>query len=404
MITYYPNFRLFLNQRIIDSGDCENLHIYVDVRNGCTPLFYEGYIKSVYENMLTSNKIDISLFSSFINYIIRLRNFFKHKIGFKAVKIFFFMDRGKSSYHKHIVDDYKKNRMLTTMNLNLNIIETVFDCVNKNFDLCEKFINFLPDVFFIKLKDLESDFIPYYLIKKYYNNDNNIKHVIFSTDKDMLQTLLLNDNIYQYIKVSRSNQTFLKSYSIINYLLKDEKTDYSHLKNYINIIMAFVGDIGDHVKGVKGIGYKTSIKHIENFINIGLDDEILKNKILKKEKIDFLTSDKKIKNSINLFNNNLDILNKSYRLISFESLIDFIDIKSGKKEVDYPHNYTLNNEYKKMYIDYIDSIINNENKYNFKLDEFVTSLKNIKGCLLDSCNISLNELKSYFNLNRGSFL
>lgn len=404
MISYYPNYKLFLEQKLIDSGDCKDLHIYVDVRNGCTSLFYEDYIKNVYENMILMKKIDISLFSSFINYIIRIRNFFKNKVGFEKVKIFFFMDRGKSTFHKHLVDDYKKNRTLTTMNLSLNIIETVFDAVNKNFELCEKFINFLPDTYFIKLNELESDFIPHYLISKYYLNDNNIKHIIFTTDKDMLQTLLLNDRIYQYIRINKNKQYFIDSDSIINYILKDKDKNYSHLKNYINIIMSFVGDMGDYVKGIKGIGYKTTIKHIENLISIGLNVESLTRKILCKEKIEFLTSETKIRNSINLFNNNLDIINVSYRLISFESLIDFLYAKIGEKKLYYDNNYTLNHEYKNKYINYIDSIVNNENKYNFRLNEFVNSLKNIKGCLLENSNVNINELESYFNTNKGYFV
>ncbi|MCX8093440.1 MAG: DNA polymerase I [Candidatus Goldbacteria bacterium] len=117
----------------------------------------------------------------------------------------------------------------------------------------------------------------------------NIKVMIMTSDKDMIQ--IVNDNINIY-KIGKDKETILTPEKI--------KEEYGINPNQIIDVLALMGDTSDNIPGVNGIGEKTAIKLIKQYQNI---DNILKN-------IDEIKPDK-IKESIK---QSIDIIKLSRQL------------------------------------------------------------------------------------------
>ena len=104
----------------------------------------------------------------------------------------------------------------------------------------------------IVMEKLEADDIIAYLAKQAAGN--NKKVTIVSSDKDFLQ--LINDNIEVYAPVKKKT---LNSSNILEELKVLPK-------NY-NVIKALLGDNSDNLAGVKGLGIKTIVKEFPDLVN-----------------------------------------------------------------------------------------------------------------------------------------
>ena len=104
----------------------------------------------------------------------------------------------------------------------------------------------------IVMEKLEADDIIAYLAKQAAGN--NKKVTIVSSDKDFLQ--LVNDNIEVYAPVKKKT---LNSSNILEELKVLPK-------NY-NVIKALLGDNSDNLAGVKGLGIKTIVKEFPELVN-----------------------------------------------------------------------------------------------------------------------------------------
>lgn len=104
----------------------------------------------------------------------------------------------------------------------------------------------------IVMEKLEADDIIAYLAKQAAGN--NKKVTIVSSDKDFLQ--LVNDNIEVYAPVKKKT---LNSSNILEELKVLPK-------NY-NVIKALLGDNSDNLAGVKGLGIKTIVKEFPDLVN-----------------------------------------------------------------------------------------------------------------------------------------
>jgi len=104
----------------------------------------------------------------------------------------------------------------------------------------------------IVMEKLEADDIIAYLAKQAAGN--NKKVTIVSSDKDFLQ--LVNNNIEVYAPVKKKT---LNSSNILEELKVLPK-------NY-NVIKALLGDNSDNLPGVKGLGIKTLVKEFPDLVN-----------------------------------------------------------------------------------------------------------------------------------------
>ena len=104
----------------------------------------------------------------------------------------------------------------------------------------------------IMMEKLEADDIIAYLAKK--ASGNNKKVTIVSSDKDFLQ--LVDSNIEVYAPVKK--KTFTQS---------NIQEELKVLPRNYNIVKALTGDNSDNLAGVKGLGIKTIVKEFPDLVN-----------------------------------------------------------------------------------------------------------------------------------------
>lgn len=260
-----------LTNLIKSRDDIDTVHFYLDLKNSSSGLFIVDIIREIVEN---SKNISKGVDSSYLQSVLYTISCWKYwsKIVNKKIKIFIITDKGKSAYHKNINPLYKDNRKIS--NVMLPYAEESEEIIFKNNNLISDICIKLPDVHYISLEFLESDFIPYYLITRKFKEEKNIFHIIGSNDKDHYQALLL-DNTIMFTKKSSNFKIFDKSTILLDYLKIKDNNDIDEkqkaltlIKNidphYISVLMAICGDTVDNVFGIKGIGAKTAFKIFNN--------------------------------------------------------------------------------------------------------------------------------------------
>lgn len=236
-----------------------------------------------------------------------------------------FYDDGINSQNMSIMSSYKEDRHNGELD-EYSIEEKNSKIMQKN--IKKYYFNEIPR-FFIKenvsdvyyIPELETDFIPHYCIMNniYDSRDNDVLNIIFSVDKDLLQTCKFNNTI-QYINCykpsikegSKSIMEIYDRYNAVKYIYKTYKKNILRAE-HIPLILAIGGDHSDSIPSLEfGCGIGTAIKMIENY-NIPINYwEIEKNK------------DKMPK----LIKDNLLVLKRNLSLIDFEMQISRI-----KKEI-----------------------------------------------------------------------
>ena len=175
----------------------------------------------------------------------------------------------------------------------------------------------------------ESDFVPEYFIKNKYQDESNL-NIIYSSDRDMIQTLKYHNTVL-FMRKSNGTKQYLNYKTWLKGLFdKPEHLDLFKdlpVEDYI-YVKSIMGDIGDDISGVGGIGpikaaafiddmqKKEPIKSIEQVIEFA-----------NKHKDDPATTGTWAKN----IDAKKDILYRNYRLMSFEELMNNLSIPTLKE-------------------------------------------------------------------------
>lgn len=169
------------------------------------------------------------------------------KKSYKASHVIIAADQGSSKYRKTIYPEYKQNRKLKQ--------ETQTDAEKAAFELFfEDYIKTLDsfkentDYPVLRFQGVEADDIAAYICAKV--SDRNIW--LISSDRDW--DLLVNDKVSRFSYVTRKEVTF-----------DNWRThyDFGH-EDYISI-KCLMGDTGDNVMGVPGIGPKRAASLVEEY-------------------------------------------------------------------------------------------------------------------------------------------
>lgn len=321
----------------------KNIHIYVDLKNVSTSLFIESVAQEIVDNSL-NNEIDTSIFQSILLYSSLWKgigNNYNYNI-----KIFFCNDKGHSIYHQEIYKNYKRNRKISALNSSI-----VFEDLNKirrrNNEISRMVCNKIPNVYFFDLLNLEADFLPYYLITRKFNNKDTF-HIVCSSDKDMFQCLT-QDNVCLLYKIKTVNRWLDKETVLKHYLQIDNKSDNSKkkildlLNNITNedivLMMSIIGDAGDDVPGVKGLG---PVKVLELFSDkdlvkkhIGTFDEVLERVLKKNSYFKNLDNiDENIPKNWDIALKENEVITRAFKLISFEYLCKWLENGSSLYSID----------------------------------------------------------------------
>lgn len=384
LISAFPPKELF---DVIAEDNPKRLRVFVDLKNVLTSLFVPDVVQEIVTNTSTLQSMDSTLFQSIVNYTAYWKRF--GKLRNIDVQIYICTDIGRSTYHKAIDKEYKKNREIYEFNLSNDVkIKQIRD---KNFLLAEQICNKLKGVYFFCLKNLEADFLPYYLLTRYFKEDKDTINIVCSNDKDLYQTLV-NTNTYMIYKKRGykdivTKETVLNSYCKLNKNSPENQVKYQKLlsniiSEQIPAMMACTGDSGDDVPGVKGISEKSAIKIFSEseLVNnlIGNMDELNKRvcddggKFFKEDEIGI----SKLPTQWQKVLRENDLVTRAYKLISFEALSRWLEKTDSTEKMDM--------------VKYIDNVLGKQNiNIMNNPNVFITSLQNLE-------DFQLNEDQLYF--------
>jgi len=364
---------------LINDYNPEIVNVYVDLKNASVALYVKEIIFEILQN--SEKMIDSSIFQSIVIYSAFWKEYGIRKN--KKVNIYFCTDKGESLYHINIDKKYKENRKIGDVDL-ANYYDQFTEIRRKNFELAEKVCNKIPNVYFLLLKFLESDFLPYYLITRKFN-DKKYFHIIISNDKDMFQTLI-QENIVMVHKFHGISYLLNRNAALRKFMGLDKeimgKKAEERFKfinnldiNYLSAMQAIIGDMGDNVKGIKGMGPAKLFelfKDINEVKSVLGEFQELVTRIVDNDG-DFVNSSDNILSSnkklwAKILEENITV-KKAFKLVSFEALSHWLD-----------NNLTLQQG---EYLRYINSILNKE--------EFKPSVIP-KEILINGLNKIINEL------------
>ena len=320
LLSYYPTYAVL--DEIVSFNNYKKLNIFIDLKNTLQTTYMEHAIINIVESSKNTKFLDTSVFSSVISFL-SFHKIYGMKRGIDIEFVIFF-ESGKSSYHKNISKKYKISRQIDDLyGLDRVDRELFFNVLMVNFQLVEKALNKMPSVRVIRLPNLEADFIPYYLLsRKYVPVDGSVGNITYSNDHDLWQNAA--DHSYIYSK-SASSRKIIKAGTVMKLILKKDTTIPDI---YAPLAMAVIGDPGDDIDGIKGVGPAGFLEIFDQLVAMtGTMGEIYK----------------KLKNNQDLFqsippsivNKKLEkvvvqeqkdkTLSKAIRLISFELLSRELD-------------------------------------------------------------------------------
>ena len=374
ILSYYPSYSILDEIVSYGNGKYKNLNIFIDLKNALQALYMKDTIQNIIDlsniPYNIDDKEDTSIFVSIVSFI-AFHKMYSLKRDLN-LNMYFFMESGESTYHTQIDKYYKFRRKLSNIHgLSKNDRHTFFRVLRSNLSLVNSACNYMPNIHVFYLENMEADFIPYYLIKRKLVNLENTANIIYSNDHDLYQCL--DDDVYIFSKVYKNKKILRKGQAIKQYLKADNVDD-----NYLPLIMAILGDPGDDVKGVDGIGKKIVIDVIEDVVKmVGGMEKLYENLENIQNKKIFLNPipPEKIENKyLKKIIENEDLIIKNLKLVSFEVI---------SRNFESPKNSIMNKRQL-----YIKNIL--ENKIKSNLEKMRGSLNKAKIFLQE------NELEYIF--------
>lgn len=176
--------------------------------------------------------------------------------NFKPTRVLLVFDgQGGSTRRRRLYPNYKSNRKpITRLNRAYDMTTEEEEAENLKYQLVSliQMVECLP-VSVLALDNIEADdAIAYFSDLVVSKAKGNV--IIYSTDKDFFQ--LVNDNIKVYNPVQKKTYdtaTIIERFGV-------------HPNNFV-FYRSLMGDTSDNIDGVKGIGEKTSIKLIPEFVD-----------------------------------------------------------------------------------------------------------------------------------------
>ena len=228
-----------------------------------------------------------------------MRTYFSLINTYPAEYVAIALDSSRKTFRNEIYKEYKENR------------ESMPDDLRSQIPMLYELIDALG-ISRIVLDNYEADDIVGTIAER--NKKENIKTIIYSPDKDILQ--LVDDDV----RVVASN----KDNELMEYDRETVKEKRGVYPNQIIDLLALMGDASDNIPGVKGVGEKTALKLLEEYESL---DGIYKNIDSIKGKVQEKLLESK------------DTAYMSYKLATIERDIkdfnlDYNEIASNKINID----------------------------------------------------------------------
>lgn len=329
LLSYYPTYAIL--DEILSYKNSKKLNIFIDLKNTLQTTYMEHAIVNIVEASKKSRYLDSSIFSSLISFL-SFHKIYSHKRGIDVNFIIFF-ETGQSYYHKNISKSYKISRRVDDLyGLDRADRELFYKVLHENFNLIEKACNRIPDITVIRVPHLEADFIPYYLLTRgKIPNDELTANVIYSNDHDMWQCV--NDSTYIYSKTPKAKKIIKCGNVMDRFLGRKSKIDDS----FLPLAMSIIGDVGDDVEGIKGIGPSRFLEIFREFVSLtGNMDEIY-NKVENRKDI-FNTKPQSIvnKNLRKVIESEEErkVISNNLRMVSFEMISRSVERPSTTEMIE----------------------------------------------------------------------
>jgi len=329
LLSYYPNYALL--DQIASYGDYSTLNIFIDLKNNLQSTYMEHAIINILEATKRAGKADTSIFSSLISFL-SFHKIYGMKRGIDVNFVIFF-ESGQSYYHKNISKQYKISRRIDDLyGLDKADRDLFFKTLHANFQLIESACNKMPGVNVVRLPNLEADFVPYYAVtRNLIEKREGVGNIIYSNDHDMWQCL--EKDVYIYSKAGKHKKILKPGDAMFNFFKKETNiTD-----DYLPLAMAVIGDPGDDVIGVNGVGPVAFIKMFNELISITGNMEEIYQKVRHRKKLFDPLPDKiqnkKLKSVIDAEIKNNKI-SDNLKLVSFELLSRELDDPSNTSIID----------------------------------------------------------------------
>ena len=313
LLSYYPTYAIL--DEIVSYGNYKKLNVFIDLKNTLQTTYMEHAIVNIIAASKGSKYLDTSVFSSLIAFL-SFHKIYGIKRGVDTNFIIFF-EKGQSYYHKNISKTYKISRKIDDLyGLDRPDRDLFYKVLHANFQLIEKACHRMPNLWTVCLPNLEADFVPYYLLNQgIIPKEEKTGNVIYSNDHDLWQCL--KDDVYIFSKSAKVKK-ILKAGNNMKMLLKRD-TDIDD--KYLTLAMSIIGDQGDDVDGVKGVGPARFLDIFDQLIAMTGNIEQIHDKVeLNKDLFDFIPpsiSNKHLNNIVQDEINNKTVSN-NLKLVSFE--------------------------------------------------------------------------------------
>ncbi len=320
LLSYYPTYNIL--DEIISINNYNTLNIFIDLKNTLQTTYMEHAIVNILENSKNVKHMDTSIFSSLISFL-SFHKMYGMKRGID-LNFIVFLESGHSHYHRNISKTYKISRRIDDLyGLDRADRDRFFSILQANFKLIERACNKMPGINVIRMPNLEADFIPYYLItRKRITLNERVANVIYSNDHDLWQCT--GEHSFIFSKAGKTKK-IIKPGNIMSLLLKKE-TDIPD--EYLPLAMSVIGDPGDDVDGIRGIGPATFLKIFDQLIAMTGTMEEIYDRVGKRQSIFTAIPEsiwnKHLKKVVHEETTNQTISN-NLKLVSFELLSRAID-------------------------------------------------------------------------------
>lgn len=329
LLSYYPTYAIL--DEIVSYGQYKKLNVFIDLKNTLQSTYMEHAIVNIVESSKSSEYMDTSVFSSLISFL-SFHKMYSIKRGVDINFIVFF-ETGQSYYHKNISKTYKISRKIDDLyGLERADRELFFQTLHGNYQLVEGACNKMPGIKVVRLPNLEADFVPYYVLtRNIVEKGNGVGNVIYSNDHDLWQCL--DDDVYIFSKSAKHKRIY-KAGKVMKSFLKRENNIPDE---YLPLAMAVIGDPGDDVNGIKGIGPAGFSDVFDQLIAMTGDMSEIYNKLENRQKlIDPIPpsiSNKKLKSIVDAEVSN-GTISKNLRLVSFELISRELDNPSSTEIIE----------------------------------------------------------------------
>jgi len=329
LLSYYPTYAIL--DEIVSYGNYKKLNIFIDLKNTLQSTYMEHAIVNIVEASKSSEYMDTSIFSSLISFL-SFHKMYSIKRGVDVEFIIFF-ETGQSYYHKNISKNYKISRRIDDLyGLDRADRELFYKTLHGNYQLVEGACNKMPGIKVVRIPNLEADFVPYYVLTRgIVPNGDRTGSVVYSNDHDLWQCL--NKDVYIFSKAAK-NKKIHKPGKVMKTFLKKENNIPDE---YLPLAMAVIGDPGDDVIGVKGVGPASFLAVFDQLVALTGDMETIYKKLEERQKLIDPTppsiSNKKLKSIVDEEVSN-GTVSKNLRLVSFELISREIDNPSTTEIIE----------------------------------------------------------------------